>query len=126
MNSFIRFKLSLTEDSPTIRPYEEAKWATLSDTLDTPIYHSLLLLEGLHARWIILLNSLTKEELKKEYVHPEHGKRFNLEESIGIYAWHCRHHLAHVKQALPAISGRQCPQGYHAHGRIPPYLQAPR
>lgn len=100
MNSIIRFKLALTEDTPTIRPYHEDKWAELIDAQDDDIENSIKLLNGLHKKWVILLRNLSKEQLELEYIHPEHGKRFNLAETIGIYAWHCNHHLAHVKNGL--------------------------
>jgi hypothetical protein len=96
MNSIIRFKLALTEDKPTIKPYFEERWAELPDSKNLPVEHSLLLLEGLHARWVTLLRLIPKEELKKSFIHPEHGKEIQLEENLGIYAWHCNHHLAHI------------------------------
>lgn len=100
MNSVIRFKLALTEDTPTIRPYFEDRWAELIDSKDNEIYSSILLLKGLHNKWTSLLNDLSNEQLKLEFVHPEHGEKFNLAENIGIYAWHCNHHLAHIKNGI--------------------------
>lgn len=100
MNSLIRFKLALTEDTPTIRPYYEERWANLTDGKDDNLDHTILLLKGLHAKLGALLRNLKPEDLAKEFIHPEHGKQFRLDETIGIYAWHCRHHLAHIKQAL--------------------------
>ena len=100
MNSLIRFKLALTEDNPTIKPYHEDRWAKLIDGIDNDLSGSLSNIRGLHFKWVIVLRSLTKEELKREFIHPEHGKRFSLEETIGIYAWHSKHHLAHIEQAL--------------------------
>jgi hypothetical protein len=100
MNSFIRFKLSLTEDTPIIKPYFEDKWAGMPDTTDANVSASIKLIEGLHARWVILLKSLKADELKKEFIHPEHGKRFSVAENIGVYAWHSNHHLAHIRLAL--------------------------
>jgi hypothetical protein len=99
MNSFIRFKLALTEDTPTIKPYFEDRWAELPDTEDFPIYSSLQLLAGLHARWVYLLRSLTYEDWNKEFKHPETGRLISLRTNLGIYAWHCEHHLAHVRNA---------------------------
>ncbi len=96
MNSLTRFKLALTEDKPTIKPYYEERWAELADSKTMPVQQSLLLLEGLHARWTVLLWSLTAAELKRSFIHPEHGKEFRLDENLGIYAWHCNHHLAHI------------------------------
>ena len=102
LNSIIRFKLALTEDMPKVRPYYEDRWAELPDALDDNIEPSLDLIKALHHKWLILLKSLTKEQLKKEFVHPEHGATFNLAETIGNYAWHCRHHLAHIELAIEA------------------------
>ena len=99
MNSFMRCKLSLTEDTPTIKPYFEDRWAELPDTTETPVSESIKILNGLHTRWIILLKSLTQIELQKEFMHPERGRRVTVAENIGIYAWHSNHHLAHIKQA---------------------------
>jgi hypothetical protein len=100
MNSIIRFKLALTEDSPTIRPYYEDRWATLIDSTDDNLENSLFLLKGLHAKLCQLLKHISEEEMSREFVHPEHGKRFRIDETIGVYAWHSNHHLAHVKQAI--------------------------
>jgi hypothetical protein len=100
MNSCIRFKLALTEEIPTIKPYEEAKWAELVDGIDNDISHSLLIIEALHYKWVLLLRSLNKEQWSKQFMHPETKKIYNLDEVIGLYAWHCNHHLAHIKQAL--------------------------
>lgn len=100
MNSIIRFKLALTEDAPTIKPYHEDRWATLIDGNDNNLSHTLSLLKGLHAKLGTLLRSLSNTDLKREFVHPEHGRRISLEENIGIYAWHSKHHIAHIKQAL--------------------------
>jgi hypothetical protein len=96
MNSLIRFKLTLTEEKPTVKPYYEERWAELADSKTMPIPPSLNLLEGLHARWTVLLHSLTEKDLEKSFIHPEHGKEFRLDENLGIYAWHCNHHLAHI------------------------------
>ncbi|MGB0838728.1 MAG: YfiT family bacillithiol transferase [Chitinophagales bacterium] len=100
INSLVRFKLALTEDTPTIRPYYEDRWAELPDSKTDDIQDALLLLKGLHAKWTILLQNLSESDLERTFVHPEHGKHFTLKETIGTYAWHCEHHLAHVRQAL--------------------------
>jgi len=100
MNSLIRFKLALTEDTPTIRPYHEDKWAELIDSSDNDISDSMILLKGLHSKWVKLLQNLTEEQLKLEFVHPQHGLKFNLAENIGNYAWHCNHHLEHIKLGI--------------------------
>lgn len=98
MNSFIRFKLALTEDKPTIKPYFEERWAELPDSKNISIESSLLLLEGLHKRWTVLLKSLTDENLERKFIHPEHGNEIPLKENMGVYAWHCEHHLAHITE----------------------------
>lgn len=97
MNSIIRFKLALTEEKPTIKPYLEDKWAELPD-YELPLKPSLQLLEGLHFRWAVLLKSFNEADLERKFVHPEHGKEFQLDEIIGMYAWHCNHHLAHITE----------------------------
>lgn len=95
MNSYVRFKLALTEDEPTIKPYAEDRWAELADTKATPIETSLTLLESLHSRWVTLLRSLTPEQWKRSFRHPELGP-MSLEKALAIYAWHGRHHVAHI------------------------------
>jgi DinB superfamily len=100
MNSFIRFKLALTEDVPTIKPYEEQLWAELADGNSNDISFSIQIIEGVHARWVLLLKSLGERELKRQFFHPANLKISSLEETVGVYAWHCNHHLAHIDQAL--------------------------
>ncbi len=100
MNSLIRFKWTLTEDTPTIKAYEEAEWAKLSDSQLDDISTSLSFLSALHVKWVFLLKNLSEEEYNRAFIHPEHGKKVNLKMNLAIYAWHCRHHLAHVEQAL--------------------------
>ena len=100
INSFIRFKLALTEDVPTIKPYEEGLWAELADGKSDDISPSLQIIEGVHARWTLILKSLGEQELKRQFFHPENLKIATLEETIAMYAWHCNHHLAHIEQAL--------------------------
>ncbi|WP_218096134.1 YfiT family bacillithiol transferase [Paenibacillus solanacearum] len=96
MNSVVRFKLALTEEQPTIKPYREEAWAELPDTLHAPVELSLALLDALHARWALLLGALTETELLRTFRHPDSGV-VPLYENIGIYAWHGRHHLAHIR-----------------------------
>lgn len=98
INSYVRFKLALTENLPTIKPYEESLWAELPDSKLSP-FVSLNLLEALHERWVFLLKSLSDEDLNKEFIHPEQSEKISLKENILIYSWHCQHHLAHIKQA---------------------------
>jgi uncharacterized damage-inducible protein DinB len=95
LNSYVRFKLALTEDEPTIKPYAEAQWANLADTKATPIGVSLTMLEALHDRWVRLLRSLDAEDWKRTFRHPELGP-MTLEKNLALYAWHGRHHVAHV------------------------------
>ncbi|MCC5929384.1 MAG: putative metal-dependent hydrolase [Cyclobacteriaceae bacterium] len=94
-NSLMRFKLALTEDNPIIKPYEEAKWAELSDS-SMPIEPALQMIEGIHARWVVLLKSLSNHQFAQTYYHPEHKKSFRLDYTLALYAWHCNHHLAHI------------------------------
>ena len=98
MNSLTRFKLALTEDSPVIRPYFEDRWAELEDSKFLAVEPSLQLLSGLHVRWVVLLKSLSANDMEKVFIHPEHGKEFRIDETIGMYAWHCNHHLAHITE----------------------------
>ncbi len=99
MNAFIRFKIALTEENPTIKPYYEDRWANLPDSMLDDVETSLSLLTSLHHRWSVLLKNLTEKDLERTFVHPEHGRKISLDENIGMYAWHCNHHLAHVKNA---------------------------
>ncbi len=94
MNSFVRFKLGLTEENPTVKPYDEGAWALLPDS-SLPVKISLDLLEALHARWVILLRSIKPEDWKRTFQHPENGP-MTLEYALALYAWHSRHHLAHI------------------------------
>jgi len=96
MNSWMRFKLALTEDKPVIRPYYEDRWAELPDSKIMDIEPALLLLDALHTKWVYLLRSLTNADLSKVFIHPEHGKEYKLDVVICLYAWHCNHHLAHI------------------------------
>lgn len=100
INSFMRFKLALTEEVPVIRPYFEERWAELADASSCDIQSSLYILKGIHHLWSVLLTSLEKTDLQKTYIHPEHGQQFSLYQTIGLYAWHSNHHLAHIRQAI--------------------------
>src|SRR3954453_9601526 len=95
MNAFIRFKLAMTEDEPTIKPYMENKWALLADVQSTPIETSLGMLELLHQKWIILLKSLTPADFARIFKHPELGPQ-TLDRALAMYAWHGQHHVAHI------------------------------
>ena len=96
LNSYVRFKLAVTEDTPTIKAYDEATWAELPDARDGDIQPSLDLLEALHARWTGFLRKLTPDHLKRKFIHPEMGT-LTVGQNIAIYAWHGRHHVAHIK-----------------------------
>ena len=95
MNSYVRFKLALTEDTPTIKPYFEERWAELADARTAPVEISLALLEALHARWVPVLQSLGEAQWKRAFRHPEAGM-VTLERNLALYAWHGRHHTAQV------------------------------
>ena len=96
LNAYTRIKLALTEDAPLIRPYEEARWAELPDGRAAPIELSLNLLESLHQRWVLLLRQLTPADFHRQYMHPERRRPFELQETLALYAWHGRHHVAHI------------------------------
>ena len=100
MNAFTRFKLASTEDNPSIKPYDEEAWALQVDYLDAPVEESIMILEGLHSRWARLLMSFGPQDWTRTFFHPEHNRSFTMEINLGIYSWHSRHHLAHVKQAI--------------------------
>lgn len=95
LNSYMRFRLALTEEEPTIKVYNEKKWAELPDAKLSSVDSSLQLIEGLHHRWVILLHSLSNNEWKKAFVHPELG-RVPLDVAAALYAWHSKHHVAHI------------------------------
>jgi uncharacterized damage-inducible protein DinB len=94
LNAYVRFKLALTEDTPTIKPYDESEWARLPDAR-TPVEDSLALLEALHRRWVILLESMSAADFHRQLVHPERGQISN-DWLLQLYAWHGRHHTGHV------------------------------
>jgi uncharacterized damage-inducible protein DinB len=98
MNAYMRFKLGLTEDNPTIKPYDESAWAELPDTENLPVNISLTLLHTLHIRWIEVLKNIPREEWNRTVFHPEHQRTMTLWHLLGMYAWHGRHHVAHVTQ----------------------------
>src|SRR5229473_1555549 len=97
LNAYVRFKLALTEDEPTIKPYAEDRWAQLADTQFTPVEVSLAMLDSLHNRWVRLLRSLKPEDWKKTLRHPELGL-VSLEKNLALYSWHGRHHVAHITE----------------------------
>ncbi len=95
MNAFIRFKLALTEDVPVIKPYEEAEWAKGED-YKVPVKFSITIIDNLHVRWGVLLDTLSDADLERRYYHPGHNRVFTVKEAVCHYAWHARHHLAHI------------------------------
>ncbi|QOS77722.1 putative metal-dependent hydrolase [Paenibacillus sp. JNUCC31] len=96
MNSMVRFKLALTEDNPTIRPYYEERWAELSDSRELDIEFSLQILDALHRRWVALLNTLTDVDYAKTFYHPASKETTRLDYNLGVYAWHGKHHVAQI------------------------------
>ena len=97
MNAYVRFKLALTEDNPTVKPYAEDRWAELADTRSTPPEVSLTLLDSLHDRWVRLLRSLSPDDWQRTFRHPELGA-VSLEKNVALYAWHGKHHVAHITE----------------------------
>ena len=95
LNSYTRFRLALTENQPTIKPYDQARWAELPDARTAPVALSLTLLESLHARWVILLRSMSMADFARSIRHPELGV-VKLDRYTALYAWHGRHHVAHI------------------------------
>jgi uncharacterized damage-inducible protein DinB len=95
LNSYVRFRLALTEDEPTIKPYNESDWAELTDARTAPIELSLALLESLHRRWVALLRTMTRGNFARQFRHPELGV-VSLDRNLALYAWHGRHHVAHI------------------------------
>lgn len=95
-NAFMRIKLALSEDNPTIRPYEQAEIALLPD-YKMPVAPSMKMLEGMHQRWVTLLHGLDATQWKRTFYHPGYQKQYNLQQATGMYAWHGNHHLGHIK-----------------------------
>jgi hypothetical protein len=94
MNSFIRFRLGLTEDEPTVKPYDEKRWAELCDS-GMPVDVSLQIIEALHRRWVVLLRGMSDADFSRTFRHPEMGS-FRLDSNLALYAWHGKHHEAHI------------------------------
>jgi len=99
MNAYIRMKLAVTEDQPNAKTYEEAKWAELPEAKSGPIGMSLDLLDALHRRWVAFLRGLPERDFRKSFLHPEWGT-VSVDEALGMYSWHCRHHTEHIRNAL--------------------------
>jgi len=100
MNAYIRFKLAITEEVPVIRPYHEELWAETEEAKNGDIEMSVLLLKAVHQRLISFLKTLKMEDYQRRYIHPAQGKKFTLAHMLGMYAWHGKHHLAHIKTTI--------------------------
>ena len=100
MNALIRFKLCLTEDQAEIQPYQEAKWVKVADCREQDITNSLNLIHVIHHRWDLILDEMTRENLNRQMYHPQYKRYYAMYEYVSNYAWHGRHHLAHIRQAL--------------------------
>jgi hypothetical protein len=98
VNSYVRFKLALTEEHPTIKPYDEAAWAELPDGKELDIRYSLTFLEALHARWVVMLRNMKPEEFRRTFYHSEHKRSIPLDDALASYAWHGDHHYEHIHQ----------------------------
>jgi len=96
-NAYIRFKLALTENIPTVKPYDETAWAELPDGIDQNPTPSLLMLEGVHQRWTSCLKNMSSDDFEKRFFHPGLKKELKLTQNLALYSWHSRHHLAHLK-----------------------------
>ncbi len=108
LNAYTRFKLALTEEEPTVKPYDETRWAELSDARTAPVEISLALLESLHRRWVLLLRSLAPADFARRFRHLELGV-MSLDKNLALYAWHGRHHVAHItslRERMGWVPGR--------------------
>ncbi|MDX6747346.1 putative metal-dependent hydrolase [Polaribacter sp. PL03] len=99
-NSYTRFKWALTEDKPIIKAYYEERWAELEDSNTAPIFLSIDALKALHSKWVYLLRTLSIQDLDKQFRHPSNNEVISLKENIGIYAWHSKHHFAHIEELM--------------------------
>ncbi len=99
-NSYTRFKWTLTEEKPVIKAYFEERWAELHDSKSGPILLTIDALKALHAKWVYFLKGLSNKDLEKTFIHPDGNEAVSLKENIGIYAWHCQHHYAHIEQLM--------------------------
>lgn len=97
MNAFLRLKLALTEENPTIKPYDEKKFAELQDSINNPVKYSLQILDGLHKRWYNVLRTMTNKQFDRTFYHPENKISYGLRSHLAYYAWHCNHHFKHIQ-----------------------------
>jgi len=102
VNSYVRMKLAITEDSPQVKTYDEKLWAELPEARTGPVDMSLSLIEALHRRWVAFLRALTPEQWRRTFVHPDWGV-VTIDDAVTLYAWHCRHHAAHVESAAARV-----------------------
>ncbi len=100
VNSYIRFRWALTEDTPTIKAYDEKEWAELPDAKSAPIKFSLNLLKAIHARWTLLLERMSEEDYARQLAHPDWKENASLDVMLQLYSWHCSHHLAHITSLI--------------------------
>lgn len=117
MNAFIRFRLALTEDNPTIKPYAEAAWSELPDARTGDPAHSLAIIEGLHARWVTMAEAISEEGWSRTFYHPERKAALRLDAALAMYAWHSRHHLTHVTGTVAKLRRSSAGTGSPAGGR---------
>lgn len=110
MNAYVRFKIALTEQMPTIKPYNENAWAELLDSKTLPVDVSLNLLTALHRRWVVLLRAMDDQAYRRTFFHPQHMKLHTLYELLAMYAWHCQHHYAHIQLITPTPAEAAPPQ----------------
>ncbi|NJL76574.1 MAG: putative metal-dependent hydrolase [Saprospiraceae bacterium] len=96
INAYVRFKLALTEENPTIKPYLQDRWSDLQDAQHAPLAWSLMLLEGVHQRWGMVLDTMRLEDYQRTFVHPEFKEALRLDFTLGLYAWHGKHHLTQI------------------------------
>jgi hypothetical protein len=105
LNAYVRMKLAVTEEAPRVKTYEEARWAELPEAKTGPIAMSLDLLEALHRRWVAFLRALPDADWRRAFTHPEWGL-VTMDDALGMYAWHCRHHTAHIRLGIDATRAR--------------------
>ena len=106
MNAYIRLKLALTEDNPTVKPYDESAWANLVDTRIAPVNLSVTMLHAMHRRMVILLQNMQPADWDRTYFHPEHQRSFPIWEMVAMYAWHSRHHTEHIRRLRERMNWR--------------------
>jgi len=107
MNAYIRLKLALTEDTPTIKPYDESKWAMLPDSITLHPEISLRLLKDVHTRWVVIMKCMPAESWDRTFIHPEYNKTYSLRQFVRMYAWHGDHHLAHITGVLKRMDAEK-------------------